>query len=197
MLKVGLTGGIGSGKSTVADLFSDLGIPIYNSDERAKWLLNNNGSLQAKIKSEFGDDVYEKGILKTKYLADIVFNNPAKLNQLNSFVHPEVALDFGNWLSNNSTASIVIKEAAILIESGAYKHLDEIILVTTSQENKLKRVSIRDGVSEEDVLKRMKFQIGDEEKKQYADFVIKNNSSIHDLKVHVKNLYDHFHSSLI
>ena len=197
MLKVGLTGGIGSGKSTVANLFADLGIPVYNSDERAKWLLNNNSSLQAQIKSEFGDNVYEKGILRTKYLADIVFNNPAKLNRLNSFVHPEVALDFRNWLSDNSSASIVIKEAAILIESGAYKQLDEIILVTTTQENKLKRVSERDGVSEEDVLKRMKFQIGDEEKKQHADFLINNNSSIRDLKVKVKKLYDHFHSSLI
>ena len=197
MLKVGLTGGIGSGKSTVANLFADLGVPVYNSDDRAKWLSNNNSPLQAKIKSEFGDNVYEKGILKTKYLADIVFNNPAKLNRLNSFVHPEVALDFANWLSDNSSASIVIKEAAILIESGAYKHLDEIILVTTSQENKLKRVSVRDGVSEEDVLKRMEFQIGDEEKKQHANFLINNNSSIYDLKVQVKKLYDHFHSSLI
>ena len=163
MLKVGLTGGIGSGKSTVANLFADLGIPVYNSDERAKWLLNNNNSLKFKIVKEFGTDVYENELLNTKFLAKIVFNDPV-LNLLNSLVHPEVALDFENWLSDNSTASIVIKEAAILIESGAYKHLDKIILVTTSQENKLKRVSVRDGVSEKDVLKRMEFQISDNDK---------------------------------
>ena len=196
MLKVGLTGGIGSGKSTVANLFADLGIPVYNSDERAKWLLNNNSSLQAQIKSEFGDNVYEKGILRTKYLADIVFNNPAKLNRLNSFVHPEVALDFESWLSDNSSASIVIKEAAILIESGAYKHLDKIILVTTSKVNKLKRVSARDGVSEDDVLKRMEFQIRDDEKIYYADFVINNNSSLLELEIHVKNLFNQLRSNL-
>lgn len=196
MLKVGLTGGIGSGKTTVANLFADLGIPVYNSDERAKWLLNNNSSLQAQIKSEFGDNVYEKGILRTKYLADVVFNNPAKLNRLNSFVHPEVALDFESWLSDNSSASIVIKEAAILIESGAYKHLDKIILVTTSKVNKLKRVSARDGVSEDDVLKRMEFQIRDDEKKYYADFVINNNSSLLELEIHVKNLFNQLHSDL-
>ena len=196
MLKVGLTGGIGSGKTTVANLFADLGIPVYNSDERAKWLLNNNSSLQAQIKSEFGDNVYEKGILRTKYLADVVFNNPAKLNRLNSFVHPEVALDFESWLSDNSSASIVIKEAAILIESGAYKHLDKIILVTTSKVNKLKRVSARDGVSEDDVLKRMEFQIRDDEKKYYADFVINNNSSLLELEIHVKNLFNQLRSNL-
>lgn len=196
MLKVGLTGGIGSGKTTVANLFADLGIPVYNSDERAKWLLNNNSSLKAQIKIEFGDNVYEKGILRTKYLADVVFNNPAKLNRLNSFVHPEVALDFESWLSDNSSASIVIKEAAILIESGAYKHLDKIILVTTSQVNKLKRVSARDGVSEDDVLKRMEFQIRDDEKKYYADFVINNNSSLLELEIHVKNLFNQLRSNL-
>ena len=126
MLKVGLTGGIGSGKTTVLSLFNSLGVPIYQSDERAKWLINNHSEIINSLTSLFGDKIYIDKKINAAYLSNIVFKDPEKLGQLNSVVHPKVAEDFIFWCSKQD-ASYVVKEAAILIETGAYKQLDKII----------------------------------------------------------------------
>lgn len=134
MLIIGLTGGIGSGKTIVANIFYNLGIPIYNSDERAKYLMNNNSDLRKLLCSVFSNKVFKDNILNTKFLSDIVFNDMSELQKLNNIVHPFVGKDFESWLSKQES-KFVIKEAAILIESEAYKKVDKIILVISDKEN--------------------------------------------------------------
>ena len=132
MLKVGLTGGIGSGKTTVSEVFHSLGIPVYNSDKRAKYLMENDPSLRVAIIQYFGEESYRSEVLNRLYLSEQVFSDKSKLQKLNSIVHPVVGNDFALWCKNQS-APFVLKEAAILIESGAYKGLDKIIVVTASE----------------------------------------------------------------
>ena len=178
MLKVGLTGGIGSGKSTVARIFELLGVPVYYSDDRAKDLMNNDGKLKQEIIAIFGEDAYIENGLNRTYISSIVFSNKEKLQQLNEVVHPAVATDFENWCTQQNVPFIV-KEAAILIESGAYKHLDKIVVVSASEKERVRRVMSRDRVEKQQVLARMKNQISEEERLQYADFVIKNEGNQH------------------
>ena len=182
MLKVGLTGGIGSGKTAVSNIMSDIGIPVYNSDNRAKWLMNNDKELQNNIIQLFGDKAYLNKQLNRSYISTIVFDNPAKLNQLNSLVHPCVAIDFKKWIVENNTAEIVVKEAAILIESDAYKQMDSIVLVVADEKLRINRVSIRDGVHSIVVKKRMDTQMSDQMKMKYADHIINNDGSLFELK---------------
>ena len=182
MLKVGLTGGIGSGKTAVSNIISNIGIPVYNSDNRAKWLMNNDKELQNNIIQLFGDKAYLNNQLNRSYISTIVFDNPAKLNQLNSLVHPCVAIDFKKWIVENNTAEIVVKEAAILIESDAYKQMDSIILVVADEKLRINRVSIRDGVHSIVVKKRMDTQMSDQMKMKYADHIINNDGSLFELK---------------
>ena len=172
MKLIGITGGIGSGKSTIAKVFLSMGFPIYNSDDRAQELINVN--LAKEIKSHFGDDIYLNGKLNRKKMASLVFNNPEKLAQLNQIVHPAVAQDFENW-AKNQTTSLVFKEAAILFETGSYKKLDATVLVTADKQIRIKRVMQRDSVSEKDVIARMKNQWSDSEKIKLADFIIDNS----------------------
>jgi len=190
MLKVGITGGIGSGKSTVSRFFSELGVPVYNSDKRAKFLMQHDDSIIIKIKKEFGDNSYLNNQLNRSYIAEIVFKNELKLKQLNAIVHPVVRTDFNNWLSQNSNANFVIKEAAIMIESGAYKDLDKLIVVNANREQKIKWIKKRDNLLLEDIENRIQNQLSDEIRNQYADFIIENSSSKKELKQQVLSIYN-------
>ena len=186
MIKVGLTGGIGSGKSTVSKILISKGFSVYNSDNRAKWLMNNDDNLKSNIISIFGDKAYLKGSLNRKYLSAKVFNDSLKLKALNNLVHPLVAIDFKNWLLHQKSKDFVFKEAAILVESGAYKEMDKIIVVSCPENIRLERVLKRDGNSPELVKKRMQNQISETEKINHADFVVKNNGSESDLVLEVE-----------
>ena len=189
MLKVGITGGIGSGKSTITSLFHDLGVPIYNSDERAKWLLSNDVDLMDQIKILFGQESYSNNKLNRAHIANIVFQDNDMLKQLNAIVHPLVKIDFENWLLLQKKEPLVIKEAAILIESGAYKELDVLIVVLADKKTRIKRVINRDNVSKEDVEKRMETQISDSERLKFANFSVDNNADQSNLKMQVGELY--------
>ncbi|MBF69961.1 MAG: dephospho-CoA kinase [Crocinitomicaceae bacterium] len=186
MIKVGLTGGIGSGKSTVSKILISKGFSVYNSDNRAKWLMNNNDNLKSNIISIFGNKAYLKGSLNRKYLSAKVFNDSLKLKALNNLVHPLVAIDFKNWLLHQKSKDFVFKEAAILIESGAYKEMDKIMVVSCPENIRLERVLKRDGNSPELVKKRIQNQISETEKINHADFVVKNNGNESDLVLEVE-----------
>lgn len=190
MLKVGITGGIGSGKSTVSRFFSELRVPVYDSDQRAKSLMQHDDSIIIKIKKEFGDNSYLNNQLNRPYIGEIVFKNELKLKQLNAIVHPVVRTDFNNWLSQNSNAKFVIKEAAIMIESGAYKDLDKLIVVNANREQKIKWIKKRDNLLLEDIENRIQNQLSDKIRNQYADFIIENSSSKKELKQQVLSIYN-------
>ncbi len=182
MVKVGLTGGIGSGKTTVSNFILEYGIPVYNSDSQGKKLMNTNLELKNDIVNIFGESVYNNGILNTNLLSSIVFSDAEKIKQLNNLVHPKVAEDFKQWVGKNNNQPILVKEAAILIESGAYLDMDKIILVISKKSNRINRVSKRDNSDLESIEKRINFQLTDDEKIKYADYIIDNNSSLDYLK---------------
>ena len=185
MVKVGLTGGIGSGKTTVSNFLLDYGIPVYNSDSKGKTLMNTNLELKNNIVSIFGERVYDNGILNTNLLSSIVFNDSTKIEQLNNLVHPKVAQDFNQWVGKNNNKPILVKEAAILIESGAYLNMDKIILVVSEKSTRINRVSKRDNSDLDSIEKRINHQLTDNEKIKYADYIIENNSSLEHLKLEV------------
>jgi len=170
---IGITGGIGSGKSVVANILISMGYPVYNSDARAKLLINSEPDLVQNIKNTFGD-VYNSEGLDRRKLANVVFNQPEKLAVLNSLVHPAVGKDFSSWVSKQQNP-IVFKEAAILFETGIYKSLNKIILVTCPLNKRIERVMQRDGVSKIEVENRMKNQWEDEKKMKLTDFIIYNS----------------------
>ncbi|MDZ4809166.1 MAG: dephospho-CoA kinase [Bacteroidota bacterium] len=174
MIKVGLTGGIGSGKTTVAKVFETLGIPVYYADDRTKYLMNTDETLKASIIQHFGNDTYKNGELDRKYLAAIVFNNKEKLELLNSLTHPITIRDADKWMKQQTTP-YTIKEAALLFESGAAQQLDYIIGVYAPQHIRVKRVVQRDNLPVEDVMKRISRQIDEEMKMKLCDFIITNN----------------------
>ncbi len=174
MLRIGLTGGIGSGKTTVAKVFETLGIPVYNADDNTKSMMQNNEELKASIIKHFGDDTYKNGKLDRKHLASIVFNNKEKLELLNSLTHPITIRDAEEWM-NRQTAPYAIKEAALLFESGAAGRLDYIVGVYAPQHIRVKRVMQRDNLPVEEVMKRISRQIDEEMKMKLCNFVITNN----------------------
>ena len=174
MLKIGLTGGIGSGKSTVAKIFETLGVPVYNADEEAKKMMNSDEELKASLINNFGAETYKDGLLDRKYLAAIVFNDDHKLELLNSLIHPATIRDASEWIKKQNSP-YVIKEAALIFEAGAADMLDLVIGVSAPHELRIKRVMNRDGVSREEVLKRMSSQLDDEVKMKRCDFVITND----------------------
>lgn len=176
MLKIGITGGIGSGKTTVAKVFEVMGTPVYYADEAARHLMNTNEELKVQIKATFGDESYTDGKLNRKYIADIVFNNPEKLTLLNTLTHPATLADAASWMSQQS-APYTLKEAALLFESGSNKDLDYVIGVHSPLELRLQRVMNRDNVAEAEVLKRMSRQMDEEEKMKRCDFIIFNDES--------------------
>lgn len=156
MKKIGITGGIGSGKTIVCDIFKILGVKVYNSDTRAKELLDTDEEIVKSIKAVFGSEIYVSGKANRKLLAEKVFNNPEALRKLNSIVHPAVFADFDKWLGNHAHEPYIIKEAAIMLESGANKFLDKVVLVYSPVEIRLQRVMNRDNSSRDAVLSRMK-----------------------------------------
>jgi dephospho-CoA kinase len=176
MLKVGITGGMGSGKTTVCKIFETLGIPVYYADDRAKYLMKNDKELRQKIISIFGSNAYQNdNELNRSYIADIAFHDPEKLRKLNEAVHPAVFKDGDIWHKEQKDVPYTLKEAALLFESGGYKKLDKIITVTSPLELRIKRILKRDKTTREAVLARIKNQMPDEEKKAQSDFIIFND----------------------
>lgn len=175
MKVIGLTGGIGSGKTTVSQIFALLNIPIYIADEKAKEILASNLEIQRKVISIFGEKCIQNGIIDRKFIARESFGNADKLKQLNAIIHPAVAEDFRKWKMDHSVSSYVIKEAAILFESGSFVNCDKTILVTAPVETRIQRVISRDKVTKVEVEARIKNQWSEEKKKELADFIINNN----------------------
>ena len=175
-LIVGVTGGIGSGKSIVCSVFETLGAITYYADDRAKWLMENDSKLTNGIKSLFGEEAYKNGKLDRKQIADQAFKNSSLLEKLNGLVHPAVAADVEKWIQENQATKLLLKEAALLFETGSYKSLNKTILVTSPEEVRIKRVIKRDAHrSEDDVRDIIQRQMKDEEKIPLADFVIQND----------------------
>lgn len=177
--QVGITGGIGSGKSVICKIFTCLGVPVYDADSRAKSIMTTDGILIEQIKKEFGDLAYlPDGSLDREYLSRVIFENQEKRTLLNQMVHPRVAADTDRWLDQNREASYVVREAALLIESGAYLRVDKVILVTAPEELRIKRVLARDPHRlREEVLKIIATQLPEEEKKKKADIVVHNDET--------------------
>ena len=172
---IGLTGGIGSGKTTIANFFAEMGVPVYIADNEAKKIMQLRHIVE-EIKTVFGEFLFENEVLNREKLAEIVFNNKEKLNQLNAIIHPAVKKDFELWLQKNKNYEYIIYEAAILFESGRYKDCDIIITVTAPEETRIERVVSRDKTTREQVLSRMKMQWKDEERVAKSDFVIFNEN---------------------
>ncbi len=178
MFKVGLTGGIGSGKTLICDVFEHLGIPCYNADKAAKYLLEHNHNLKQKIIKDFGENIYNKQGLDKQRFAGIIFNDKKALEKVNGHVHPLVLADFERWATKKNEISYVILESAILYESGWKDRFDSIIAVYADQETRIKRIMKRDYVSREQVLERIQNQIPEEDKKLRADKCIDNNGKL-------------------
>jgi len=180
---VGLTGGIGSGKSTIAEYMHSKGIPVYIADDQAKKIMDDP-EIVKKVREIFDENVVENEKLNRKKIAELVFSSPNLLQKLNEIIHPAVKESFDKWLKNNKKSNFVVKEAAILFESGSYKDCDKIILVTAPQEIRIERVMNRDKVSRDQVLDRMKNQWSDEQKAEFSDYIIDNT----DLSISLKEV---------
>jgi len=180
MLKIGITGNIGSGKTTVSKLFELMGIPVFYADDAAKVLMVTDELLIAGIKGAFGAESYfDDKTLNRKHIADIVFNDEAQLAKLNALVHPAVFRAFDSWAEQEVRDGVpyVLKEAAVLFESSSYKFCDKTIMVTAPLELRIKRVMHRDSITRQEVLSREARQFSEEKKIQLADYVIKNDES--------------------
>jgi len=187
MIKVGLTGGIGSGKTTVANYFNELGIPVYFADDEAKKLMNSSIEIKNSLISEFGENTYQNGELNRKYLASIVFHDKSKLNIINRIVHPAVTKHFAKWISKQKT-SYIIQENAILFENKTNSNFDYIITVTAPTDIKIERILNRDTISKNDILSRMNNQWDDAKKIGLSDFVI-DNVDLADTKRQVNQIH--------
>lgn len=184
---IGLTGGMGSGKTTVANYFKELGIPIYIADDAAKALMNTNTAVRAKILSLFGELAYKNDEINRKYIANQVFNDKQKLQLLNAIIHPAVVQDFQDW-KEKQESPYVIYEAAILFETGGYKNCDKVILVTSAMEERVKRLQLRDQSSLKEIESRIQHQWTDDEKRKLADFEI-TNQDLPSTKKQVRKLH--------
>lgn len=183
---IGLTGGIGSGKSTVARYIEGKGVPVYIADDEAREL-TNSAEVIAKIVDVFGEKILINGIVNRKVLSEIVFNNAENLETLNSIIHPAVRTHFMEWLKKHSDKEFVVKEAAILFESGSYKDCNIIISVEAPEDIRIQRVVVRDGVTAEAVLARMQHQWTDKMRAEKSDFVIVN-LDINNMKLQVDQI---------
>jgi len=175
-MRVGLTGGIGSGKTTVAKIFELLGIPVYYADDAAKRLMNENKELKEAIQKTFGPDSYAGGTLNRAYLSGIVFQDPSKLQVLNELVHPVTIADAENWMRGQQTP-YSIKEAALIFESGSDAQLDVVIGVYAPLDLRIQRTMERDGASRDQVMARMNRQMNEEEKMARCTYVLQNNET--------------------
>ncbi len=170
---IGLTGGIGSGKTTIAQYFKSLGVPVYIADDEAKKLLDNS-VVKKKVKEIFGEFVFKNNTISKEKLASIVFQNPQKLSELNAIIHPVVKEHFQLWVAKHQNEPILIKEAAILFESGSNQDCDKIITVIAPLETRIQRVISRDQTSKEAILNRIKNQWTDEMRMAKSDYIIEN-----------------------
>ena len=173
---IGITGGIGAGKSTVSTICKHLGFKVYNSDQRAKEIVSEHSIIKKKLISFFGNNIYKNGVLDRKFLSDKIFNDKSSLQQINSIIHPAVKKDFNSWIINNSNEKILFKESALLLESGAYKELDKIILIVSDKNLRVSRVLNRDqNRSKKEIESIIDKQIDEVDAIKYADIVIDNN----------------------
>lgn len=170
---IGLTGGIGSGKTTIGKYFSSLGIPVYIADDEARKIAEQPKVIE-QIKNVFGAEILNKGKIDRAKLAQVVFNDSEKLSQLNQIIHPAVGKHFANWLQQHGDFPWVIKEAAILFESGSYKDCDFVITVTAPLQTRISRVMARDKIFRDSILSRIKNQWTDEQRAAKSDFIIQN-----------------------
>ena len=184
---VGLTGGIGSGKSSVLNQFKNLGINTYSADNAAKKLINSDKDLIKSIKNLFGDNIYENNILDSVKLSKIVFKDPYKLKSLNSIIHPAVAKDFESFIKTIN-GDYIVKEVAIIFETNTEDNYNKIILIRAPLEERIKRVILRDNLSREDVIKRVNNQIDDSTIIDNCDYIIENNN-LKDLKEKVLKIH--------
>jgi len=174
MLRIGLTGGIGSGKSTVAHIFNVLGIPVYDADSAAKRVMVEDEMLKKRILNVFGENAYTDGKLNRKFLSDVVFKDERKITLLNSLVHPATIEDANEWMKKQ-TAPYLIKEAALIFESGSDKFLDLVIGVRSPLSLRIERTMKRNHITAEEVKARMKFQMDEDKKMALCDFIIEND----------------------
>ena len=173
---IGITGGIGAGKSTVSTICKHLGFKVYNSDQMAKEIVSEDSIIKKKLISFFGNNIYKNGVLDRKFLSDKIFNDKSSLQQINSIIHPAVKKDFNSWVINNSNEKILFKESALLFESGAYKELDKIILIVSDKNLRVSRVLNRDQKrSKKEIESIIDKQIDEVDAIKYADIVIDNN----------------------
>jgi dephospho-CoA kinase len=195
MLKVGLTGGIGSGKSLIRRIFSELGVPVYDADSAAKRIMIEDQTVKKSLAEVFGNEIIQTdGTINNKYLAEIIFGDKEKLEKINAIVHPAVHKDFENW-AEKQDAPYVLEEAAILFESRANRSMDKVITVCASEEIRIERVVKRDQVSREKVIERIKSQMRDEEKVKLSDFVIYNDRD-HIILPQVIDIHTHLMNNL-
>lgn len=177
MYQVGVTGGIGSGKTLVCGIFEKLGVPVYHADIEARELMVTNGKLRDGIASTFGREIYSGNILNRKKLAEMVFADASLLGRLNALVHPVVRVHYLDWVSRQTDVPYVMEEAAILFESGASRLMDTTVMIYAPRSMRISRVMERDGVDENSVLERMKHQMDEEEKRERANHIILNDGT--------------------
>ncbi len=187
MITVGLTGGIGSGKSTIAKMFEELGVAVYYADDEAKRLMNSSQQIREKLIKEFGKESYKNGNLNSAFLAEIIFNDKEKLLKINSIVHPEVDKHFKNWVKDQN-GDFVIQENAILFENNKQNDFDYIITVTAPKDLRIERIIKRDSIDKNQIISRMNNQLDDAKKIGSANFVI-NNIDLDKSRVQVKKIF--------
>ena len=191
MLRVGITGGIGSGKTTVCSIFEKLGVPVYYADSRAKDLVNTNSELQNKISDAFGQNSFIEGAYNRAFIASIVFSDKQKLELLNSIIHPFVLNDWDAFCQKHNENPYLIKEAAIMLETESKNSVDHIVLVHAPLETRIHRIQERDKVAENEIKARIESQMPEDEKMKMADSVIYNDQE-HSLIEQVLNLHQKF-----
>lgn len=184
---IGLTGGIGSGKTTVAKMFMELGVPVYFADDEAKRLMQNNEAVRTKLIQAFGKQVFKNDLLDRALLAQLVFNNAEKLEQLNGIVHPAVESDFREWVGKQPT-DLVMQESALIFEKNKQQNYDAVILVTAPPEVKIERLLKRDQSTRAQIRARMNNQLGDAQKTEHATYVIEN-IDLEDTRKAVEKVY--------
>lgn len=178
-LKVGITGGIGSGKTVVCRILESMGYPVFYADLEAKTIMSSHHDVRRFLIERVGEEAYVNGELNRAFLAKRFFSDPELLAEVNKLVHPLVRKSFVDFAKNNETSKLVFNEAAILFETGAFKQFDAIVLVTANEQTRIRRVIHRDGIGESEVIKRMSSQWSDEDKRALTEFEIDNNEDSH------------------